>query len=233
MGIGEVIGKNVRNKYTVNKSHGQIYITGRRNFGFGLIFRNFWPQNQLKLLPCLKENSSEDLYYLLRNIPADAETFELLAKFCRGYAVQMSTENIASDNPRHIGEPIIISTNYADDEDDDDSYRPNARRRLFALDWQEDLTTLPFQLYEPIVNRMNQHEIPPRSAFRNGFKIRIGKQLDQEVKDLLLPSQGYAKKAQYDTECIRRILKVFYGNYKSSDASGLITVAELTEEILA
>ncbi|XWS57979.1 hypothetical protein CRYUN_Cryun09bG0220000 [Craigia yunnanensis] len=320
----------------------------------------------------LKENCNEDLSYLFRDIPSDAETFELVARFCRGCAVQMSTENIvpliclsfylgmdenhsnnnllskavtffeqrvlpswneiikalrvsekflqqtmqlglfdaclqamiskASHNPRHLGEPIIISTNYGDTEDGDESYRPNASRRLFALDWQEDLTTLPLRLYEPIIYTMNQHEIPPefisasiyqyakkwifscntggesmsiykrksqrniietlerllphgrellpctllfemlscaidldaRSACRNGFEVRIGKQLDQaKVKDLLIPSQGYAKEVQYDIKCIRRIFKIFYGNYNSSDASGLITVAELIEEFLA
>lgn len=204
----------------------------------------------------------------------------------------------ASDNPRHLGEPITISSNHFDSEDG----KPNARRRLFNLDWQEDLTTLPLQLYEPIIYTMNQHEIPPdyisasiyryakkwifscntagetvsvykrksqrnqietlerllphgrdllpctllfemlhcaialeaSSACRNGFEIRIGKQMDQaKVQDLLIPSQGYAKEVQYNIECIRRILKIFYGNYKSSDASGLVTVAELIEEFLA
>ncbi|EOY10306.1 NPH3 domain - like 6 [Theobroma cacao] len=325
-----------------------------------------------KVAALLKENSHESLSYLLRDIPADAETFELVARFCHGYEVHMSTENIvpliclsfylgmdenhssnnllskavtffeqrvlpswnevikalhvsekflqqtmqlglfdaclqtmiakASDNPRLLGEPIKLSTNYNDTEDGDDSYRPNARRRLFVLDWQEGLTTLPLQLYEPIIYAMNQHEIPPEyisasiyqyakkwifscdigvettsiykrksqrnvietlerllphgrellpctllfemlrgaidleasSACRNGLEIRIGKQLDQaKVKDLLIPSQGYTKEVQYDIEYIRRILKIFYGNYKSSDVSGLIIVAELVEEFLA
>ncbi|XVF42780.1 hypothetical protein PTKIN_Ptkin01aG0392300 [Pterospermum kingtungense] len=323
-----------------------------------------------KVAALLKENSNEDLSCLLRDIPADAETFELVARFCRGYSMHMSTENVvpliclsfylgmdenhsnnnllskavtffeqrvlpswneiikalrvsekflqqtvqlglfeaclqamiakASDNPRHLGEPIAVSTN--EDGEDDSNYRPNARRRLFALDWQEDLTTLPLQLYEPIIYTMNQHEIPPEyisasiyrytkrwifscnttgetmsiykrksqrnlietlerllphgrdllpctllfemlrcaidleasSACRNGFETRIGKQLDQaKVQDLLIPSQGYAKEVQYDIECIRRILKIFYGNYNSSDASGFVTVAELIEDFLA
>ncbi|TYI19662.1 hypothetical protein ES332_A07G180100v1 [Gossypium tomentosum] len=320
-----------------------------------------------KVAALLKENSSADLYYLLHDIPADSETFDLVARFCHGCAVQMSTENIvpliclsfylgmdenhcnnnllskavtffeqtvlpswneiikalrssekslqqtmqiglfdaclqamiakASDNPRHLGEPIIVSTDKGDDSD-----RPNAKRRLFALDWQEDLTTLSLQLYEPIIYTMKQHEIPPTyisasiyryakkwifhcnngretmsiykrksqrnvietlekllphgrellpctllfemlrcainleasSVSRKGFEIRIGKQLDQaKVKDLLILPQGYAKEVQYDIECIRRILKVFYSNYDSSDASGFISVAELMEEFLA
>ncbi|KAE8713313.1 hypothetical protein F3Y22_tig00110213pilonHSYRG00291 [Hibiscus syriacus] len=320
-----------------------------------------------KVAALLKENSNADLSCLLRDVPADSETFELVARFCHGYAVQMSAENIvpliclsyylgmdenhcnnnllskavtffeqrvlpswneivkalrssekylqqtmqlglfdaclqamvakALENPRHLGEPIIISRNNGDVGD-----KPNAKRRLFALDWQEDLTTLSLQLYEPIMYTMKQHGIPPEyisasiyryakkwilfcsngeetvsiykrksqrsvietlekllphgrellpctllfemlrgaidleasSACRNGFEIRIGKQLDQaKAKDLLIPSQGYAKELQYDIECIRRILKIFYGNYDSSDASGFITVAELMEEFLA
>ncbi|KAK9273611.1 hypothetical protein L1049_018421 [Liquidambar formosana] len=71
------------------------------------------------------------------------------------------------------------------------------------------------------------------SDCRNGFEIRIGKQLDQAtVKDLLIPSPGYAKELQYDIECVRRILKNFYTNYTSADVSGLITVAKLVEEFL-
>ncbi|KAK8532186.1 hypothetical protein V6N13_131520 [Hibiscus sabdariffa] len=320
-----------------------------------------------KVAALLKENSNTDLSCLLHDVPADSETFELVARFCHGFVVQMSAENIvpliclsyflgmdenqcnnnllskavsffeqrvlpswneiikalrssekylpqmmqlglfdvciqaiiakASDNPRHLGEPIIISRNDGNDGD-----KPNAKRRLFALDWQEDLTTMSLQLYEPIIYTMTQHEIPPEyisasiyryakkwifccnngretvsiykrksqrnvietlekllphgrdllpctllfemlrcaidleasSGCRNGFEMRIGKQLDQaKVKDLMIPSQGYAKEVQYDIECIRRILKVFYGNYDSSGASGFITVAELMEEFLA
>ncbi|XP_052193468.1 BTB/POZ domain-containing protein At5g17580 [Diospyros lotus] len=72
------------------------------------------------------------------------------------------------------------------------------------------------------------------SDCREGFEIRIGKQLDKAtVKDLLIPSKGYAKEMEYDLECVRRILKNFYCNYKRSDMSGLITVAELVENFLA
>ncbi|KAE8723415.1 hypothetical protein F3Y22_tig00012420pilonHSYRG00015 [Hibiscus syriacus] len=320
-----------------------------------------------KVVALLKENSNADLSCLLHDIPADSDTFELVARFCHGYAIHMSSENIvpliclsfhlgmdenhcndnllskavtffeqrvlpswneiikalrssekslqqmmqlglfdaclqamiakASDNPQHLGERITVSRNDGDGGD-----KPNAKRRLFALDWQEDLTTLSLQLYEPIIYTMKQHEIPleyisasiyryakkwifccsggretvsiykrryqrnvietlekllphgrellPCSLFfemlrfaieleassgcRNGFEIRIGKQLDQaKVKDLLIPSQGYTKDVQYDIECIRRILKAFYGNYDSSDASGFIKVAELMEEFLA
>ncbi|XP_039043656.1 BTB/POZ domain-containing protein At5g17580-like [Hibiscus syriacus] len=179
-----------------------------------------------KVAALLKENSNADLYCLLRDIPADLETFELVARFCHGYAIHMSSENIvpliclsfhlgmdenhcnnnllskavtffeqrvlpswneiikalrssekslqqtmqlglfdaclhamiakASDNPQHLGERIIVSRN-----DGDGGEKPNAKRRLFALDWQEDLTTLSLQLYEPIIYTMKQHEIPP------------------------------------------------------------------------
>ncbi|KAL6125606.1 hypothetical protein ACLB2K_073662 [Fragaria x ananassa] len=75
------------------------------------------------------------------------------------------------------------------------------------------------------------------SDCRNGIEIRIGKQLDQAtVQDLLIPSQGYSKVLQYDIQCVRRIVKVFYANYSSSnvsDVTGLIAVADLIEEFLA
>ncbi|PIA50476.1 hypothetical protein AQUCO_01300897v1, partial [Aquilegia coerulea] len=69
---------------------------------------------------------------------------------------------------------------------------------------------------------------------RNGFETRIGKQLNEAtVEDLLIPFQGYACEGQYDTECVKRILKAYYGNYTSSDQSGLIKVADLFDEFLA
>ncbi|OVA11232.1 NPH3 domain [Macleaya cordata] len=72
------------------------------------------------------------------------------------------------------------------------------------------------------------------SNCRHGFEMRIGKQLNEaKVEDLLIPSQGYAMEVQYDTDCVKRILKNFYANYTSSDPSGLIKVAELIEDFLA
>lgn len=66
---------------------------------------------------------------------------------------------------------------------------------------------------------------------RTGFEIRIGKQLDQAtVKDLLIPS---AKEAQYDIECLKRILKNFYSSNCNSSTEGWLTVAELIEEFMA
>lgn len=205
-------------------------------------------------------------------------------------------------NPSLLGEPIK-KMNAHESEDEDDEYRPNARRRLFDLDWKsEDLTTLSLQLYEPIIHEMSQRGVPPEyvaaslcnytkkwvfssskgegkmsiykrksqreileaverllphvrgllpctflfemlrcailleasSNCRNGFEMRIGKQLNQATaKDLLIPSQGYAREVQYDIECVRRILKHFYANYTASDISGLIAVAELVEDFLA
>ncbi|XP_040999758.1 BTB/POZ domain-containing protein At3g03510 [Juglans microcarpa x Juglans regia] len=65
----------------------------------------------------------------------------------------------------------------------------------------------------------------------NGFEVRIGKQLEEAtVKDLFIPFQGNSKE---DIECLREILKTFYGNYTHSNLSGLIAVAELMERFLA
>ncbi|XP_061999081.1 BTB/POZ domain-containing protein At5g17580-like [Rosa rugosa] len=209
----------------------------------------------------------------------------------------------AKASPQLLGEPIKNSTANADDSDEDyEGYKPNARRRLFDLNWKpEDLTTLSLQLYELLMHAMNKHGVPSEyvaaslcnytkkwvfsssgeealkkkyqkdileaverllpdeigllpctllfqmlrvaiylevtSDCRNGIEIRIGKQLDQAtVKDLLIPSHGYSKVVQYDIQCVRRIVKVFYANYSSSnvtDITGLIAVADLIEEFLA
>ncbi|KAG5243943.1 hypothetical protein OIU78_002304 [Salix suchowensis] len=317
-----------------------------------------------KIAALLKENPPEKLAFLLRDIPAGPESFELVARFCHGYELIFSTENVIplislayylemneshSDNnlldktlaffedrvlpswnetikalrsasstihqvthlglvdacleslvykaladPRLLGEPIKISTCNENSDEDGEVYKPNARRKLFSPDWKsEDLTTLSLQLYDPLMHAMNQHGVQPEyvaaslyqyvkkwansgenesiykrgvieaverllptekgilpckllfemlrfaiflecsNDCRSGFEIRIGKQLDQaEVKDLLIPSQGYSKEIQYDIECVRRVLKHFYANYCSADVSGIISVAELIEEFL-
>ncbi|KAI3511212.1 hypothetical protein L1887_18358 [Cichorium endivia] len=69
---------------------------------------------------------------------------------------------------------------------------------------------------------------------RDGFELRIGKQLDlATVNDLLIPSQGYSKEEKYDTECVRRILKHFYTNFTGEDnRAGILIVADLVEDFL-
>ncbi|KAI3933090.1 hypothetical protein MKW92_002246 [Papaver armeniacum] len=69
---------------------------------------------------------------------------------------------------------------------------------------------------------------------RYGFETRIGKQLKEAtVEDLLIPSQGYASEMQFDTACVKRILKNFYANYNASDNVGMIKVGELIEDFLS
>ncbi|XP_028066666.1 BTB/POZ domain-containing protein At5g17580-like [Camellia sinensis] len=273
-----------------------------------------------KLVMLLKENPNEDISYLLRDIPADPETLELVMRFCHGLEVNMSTENVvplsclayylgmtekhstnnllkktltyfeqriisswnesikglrASGNileqavnlglveaciesivakalvePRLLGEPIKNSINDDDSESQENGYRPNARRQLFVLDWQsQDLISLSLQLYEPIIQTMIQRHVPQEYVsaslsqyakkwlaliVEKGLRLGLENELDQAtVKDLLIPSQGYAREAKCDVECVRRILKNFYCNYTHSDISGLITVAQLVEDLLA
>ncbi|KAA8515761.1 hypothetical protein F0562_018628 [Nyssa sinensis] len=336
--------------------------------------RDLLASKSAKVAALLKENPHEDLSYILRDIPADTETFELIARFCHGFELDMSTENVvplscvayylgmnenhsnnnllekaiaffehriipswnesvkalrttenilqqavhlglvdacvesiitkALANPRLLGEPIKNLTSEDDSEENENRYNgPNTRRQLFVLDWKsEDLTTLSLRLYEPIICAMIQRQVPLEyvvaslcqyakkwvfsgttgeenlsiykrnsqrevieaverllpcdreivpctllfemlkfaissevsSDCRNGFEMRIGKQLDQAtVRDLLIPSQGYAKEVQYDMECVRRLLKNFYCNYTRRDISGLVKVAELVEDFLA
>ncbi|CAH9097853.1 unnamed protein product [Cuscuta epithymum] len=66
---------------------------------------------------------------------------------------------------------------------------------------------------------------------REGLELRIGKQLDQvTVKELLLIPP--APEEKYDTECLKRMLKIYYDNYTSPEYSGFVKVANLMEEFL-
>ena len=342
--------------------------------------QNLLASKSSRVVALLKENPFQDLSYLLRDLPADPETFEHVVRFCHGFELKLSTDNIvplcclahylgmteshsidnllkkalalftervlpswnesvkalrSSENigkqamhlglvdaclesiigkaladPHLLGHSIRPRTSGVDIEDDE-NYKPNTRRRLFVnLDWEskESLSTLPLHLYTPIIDAMVKNNVPPHyvaaslseyvkkwgffggdagvgensmsmsmsiykrnaqrevietvegilprerglvpcsllfdmlrfavlleasSDCRNGLEIRIGAQLDQAtVEDLLIPSQGYAKESQYDTECVRRILKNFYGNNTCLDIPGIITVTELMEEFL-
>ncbi|KAG8374002.1 hypothetical protein BUALT_Bualt11G0085600 [Buddleja alternifolia] len=119
--------------------------------------------------------------------------------------------------------------------DDMTLYKRNSQREIVEalerlLPDQRGVVTCTF-LFEMLQFAMALDANP---ECKNGLEIRIGKQLEQaSVEDLLIPSQGYAKDEQYDTECVRRILKNFYCNYTGPDPSGLISVAELIDEFLA
>lgn len=340
-----------------------------------LFYQELLAAKSAKLASLFEEKDScERISYFLRDISADPNTFELVARFCQGFEVQLSTENAvpliclafylemtethspnnllkkaidfleervlpswnetiralrlsekllqqaadlglvdaclssivakAQVDPRLLGKPIKApKLDESSEGEEDGECRPNARRKLFVLDWQsEDLTTLPLRFYEPVIKAMNLQGVPPgyvaaslcqyvkrwicssptgdetmlmykrnsqrevieaverllpreprllpctllfqmlNSAVsleastdcRNGFEIRIGRQLDQAtVTDLLIPFQGYATETQYDIGCVKRILKSFYTNYTCSDASVFIKVADLIEELLA
>ncbi|KAJ9179814.1 hypothetical protein P3X46_008134 [Hevea brasiliensis] len=202
--------------------------------GHGLAFsldRELLAARSAKVAALINENSQENISSLLREIPVDPETFELVARFCHGFELTLSSENVipliclanhldmteshynnnllkkvfnffeqrvlsswnetikafrsagnslqqaarlglfdagleslvekALANPRYLGDPIKNSTNDDDSGDEEEGYRPNARRRLFVLDWKsEDLATLSLQLYHPIIHSMNQRGVP-------------------------------------------------------------------------
>ncbi|XP_059312039.1 BTB/POZ domain-containing protein At5g17580 [Lycium ferocissimum] len=180
----------------------------------------------------LKENPEDDLSHLLGDIPTDSQTFELVARFCYGFDINLSPENVikvlclahylgmseihstnnlvkkacfyfqnnilpswnkcikalksaetilqqAADlslvdacaesiitkvlhDPGLLGEPIRnVTTTDDDSENDEKTYKPNVRRRLFVLDWKsEDLTLLSIALYEPIIRAMVHRKVP-------------------------------------------------------------------------
>ncbi|KAL7099134.1 hypothetical protein ACP275_09G063500 [Erythranthe tilingii] len=317
-----------------------------------------------KIAKLIHRNPNADLSNLLRDIPADRESMDIVRTFCHGIGTNLTTENIvrvscvakylgmtddhspenlltraltfferrvvpswnnsvralktaenildhaselglvdycaksiiskAMEDPRLLGESIKINIPISDGEDSNEEnvYKPNARRKLFDIEWKsEDLSLLGLRLYGPIINAMIQQKIPqeniaasicqyaktwlfsddekvdensrreivealvqllPHERYMvtctflfnmlryakyldassdciNGLELRIGKQLDQaSVKDMML----IAKDEQYDTECVRRILKNFYMHYTGRDPTGLGLVAELIDEFL-
>uniref|UniRef100_A0A7N0UT63 NPH3 domain-containing protein n=1 Tax=Kalanchoe fedtschenkoi TaxID=63787 RepID=A0A7N0UT63_KALFE len=79
-----------------------------------------------------------------------------------------------------------------------------------------------------------------RSACRDGLERRVGRRLDlATAKDLVILLRGDAKEAEYDVDCVKRMLKIFYGSFADKSGSqerrlsGLVRVAALMEEFLA
>ncbi|KAK4719708.1 hypothetical protein R3W88_018046 [Solanum pinnatisectum] len=66
-----------------------------------------------KLAALLKENHEDDISHLLKDIPTDSETFELVARFCHGFDINLSPENIIKVLclAHYLGMSEIHSTN--------------------------------------------------------------------------------------------------------------------------
>ncbi|KAH0726232.1 hypothetical protein KY285_001937 [Solanum tuberosum] len=66
-----------------------------------------------KLAALLKENPEDDFSHLLGDIPADSETFEIVARFCHGFDINLSSENVIKVLclAHYLGMSEIHSTN--------------------------------------------------------------------------------------------------------------------------
>nr|XP_043608925.1 BTB/POZ domain-containing protein At5g17580-like [Erigeron canadensis] len=123
------------------------------------------------------------------------------------------------------------------DEDTSSSEGGSSNSKRVAIETIEkllphDRAILPCAL----LSEMLQYtiDLEANASCREGFEVRIGRQLDlATVNDLLIPSRGYSRDEKYDTECIRRILKHFYKNFTGQDQSGLYIVADLLEDFLS
>ncbi|GJW70210.1 phototropic-responsive NPH3 family protein [Tanacetum coccineum] len=63
--------------------------------------------------------------------------------------------------------------------------------------------------------------------------VRIGRQLDlATMSDLLIATQGCSKEEKYDTECVIRILKHFHTSLTMKDQSKLAIVVKLVKDYL-
>lgn len=222
-----------------------------------------------------KKNSKDEIFTFLRNIPAKPETFELVVKFCYGFELQITTDNVVplaclacylemSENrsknnligrviaffqqtvlpswketikalrsitehlhqakeiglfdvclesivekvqkdPRLLGEPTKRNDGGGGgDGDKNNNAWPNARRKLFVIDCteQEDLTTLPVQIYEPIVHVMNLQGIEPEYVAAS-----VCKYTEKWVFSCFIASGGDQKMSAYKRNSIREIIE--------------------------
>ncbi|XAR54265.1 hypothetical protein NMG60_11029319 [Bertholletia excelsa] len=184
--------------------------------------RDYRPNAKRRLF--VQERPSEDLTKLSLRlyepvILAMIRSQEVPSEYIASSLIQYSEKWVFSSSPR-AGEMSIYSTN---------SRREviEAMERLFP----NEIGLIPCNFLSEMLTFAI--ELEASSDCRIGYENRIGKQLDQaSIKDLLIPSQGYAKEAKYDVDCVRRILKSFYRSYSRPDVSGLVKVAELVEGFL-
>ncbi|CAI9764714.1 unnamed protein product [Fraxinus pennsylvanica] len=106
------------------------------------------------------------------------------------------------EDPCLLGEPI---KNLSSDDDDGDEkenvHKPNARRRLFDLEWKpEDLEVLSLRFYEPVIHEMFQRKVPQEyvaSSLRRYAKQWVfqkeengGKEIVESLERLLPHQKG-------------------------------------------
>ncbi|KAG6597263.1 BTB/POZ domain-containing protein, partial [Cucurbita argyrosperma subsp. sororia] len=101
--IGSIILKNLQNmvdksdkdvSYWLPKPKSRIDMQFHvRGVPFTLE-RDIIVEKSAKIVEILNEQSDDSIYQFLRNIPAHPKTFELVARFCHGFELQMSCENV-------------------------------------------------------------------------------------------------------------------------------------------
>ncbi|KAJ0547431.1 putative BTB/POZ domain, NPH3 domain, NPH3/RPT2-like family protein [Helianthus annuus] len=150
---------------------------------------------------------------------------------------KMGSNYIASNLYQYAKRWVFLDPKETDEEDTSSSEGDCSNSKRVAIEAIErllphDRGVLPCALLSEMLQYATVLEASDNC--RDGFEVRIGRQLDMaDVNDLLIPSQGYSKEEKYDTECVRRILKHFYHNFSGKDqCGGLNLVAELVEDFL-
>ncbi|CAN4126068.1 unnamed protein product [Withania somnifera] len=90
MATSKSIGSPSRKQMHASSSDVQLHICG---VPFSLN-RELLAGRSAKLAALLKDNPEDDLSHLLGDIPTDSETFELVARFCHGFDINLSPENV-------------------------------------------------------------------------------------------------------------------------------------------
>ncbi|XP_004229581.2 BTB/POZ domain-containing protein At5g17580 [Solanum lycopersicum] len=109
MGKSKSIGSSSRKLMHASSSDVQLNICG---LPFSLN-RELLAARSSKLDALLRENPEDDLSHLLGDIPADSETFEIVARFCHGFDINLSSENVIKVLclAHYLGMSEIHSTN--------------------------------------------------------------------------------------------------------------------------
>ncbi|CAN4110508.1 unnamed protein product [Withania somnifera] len=109
MAATKSIGSPSKKPMHASSSDVQLHICG---MPFSLN-RKLLSGRSAKLAALLKENPEDDLSHLLGDIPTDAETFELVARFCHGFDINLSPENVIKVLclAHYLGMSEIQSTN--------------------------------------------------------------------------------------------------------------------------
>ncbi|GKC92992.1 phototropic-responsive NPH3 family protein, partial [Tanacetum coccineum] len=147
---------------------------------------------------------------------------------------KMDSDDIATNLYRYAKRWVFVEPKEYDENTSAEGVCSNSRKAVIeAIErlLPHDQSILPCASLSKMLH--NARILEANVICREGFEVRIGRQLDlATMSDLLIATQGCSKEEKYDTECVIRILKHFHTSLTMKDQSKLAIVVKLVKDYL-